>query len=427
MSRPSIFKFILLIAAFFLDFKNGFSCSTYKVTVGNKTMYGINYDAWFTQPRIWFETKGFGAVFTGANYQNRNDLTPQSGMNEFGLSFGTLATPTPENGNTSPNLKRISSRSQYLKDILHSCKTVEEVKTYIAQYDHSSLLNDVFIYTDKSGQYLIVEPYIMTLGNESKYVLANFCPSTIKDLSTIKQQRYINGTEFLKNKIDTSLGFCTALSDTMHVCRQKIGDGTLLTSIMDLNNCIIHLYFYHDYNNVIHFNLKEELTKGDHSFEIPTLFHQNSEYQKLLSFKTPINSKAISFIIWICFGLFCVSFPYFLISYFRTRKIKYANFKLLIAILSFFMAYYMIMLQVHTGIFYLPAPYKNYKFSLLDIASYLPFVILLLIVPILIINRKIFKEDTWKGFTKLLFTTNSFAYMTLIILFSYWRFYSIWN
>ena len=418
---------LLLPFIFLINFNKGFSCSTYKITLGNKTIYGINYDTWFTKPKIWFETRGFGAVFTGANYQNGNDLTPQSGMNEFGLSFGTLATPTPENGKQFLNKKQITSRSEYLKSILHYCRTVEEVKAYIEQYNHSSLYKDVFIYTDKSGHYLVVEPYTLTLGYDSKYVLSNFCPSTITDFKTIKQERFINGTAFLKNKIDTTLAFCTALSDTMHVCRARIGDGTLLTSIMDLQKGIVYLYFYHNYKKQVQFNLKEELAKGDHSFEIPTLFDKNPEYQKLLDFKTPLNSPGINLIIWSCFGLFSFTFPYFLISYFRNKKIKFAKYKLLLAILSLFMAFYMIVLQLEIGIYYFPSPYKSYKFGLIDIASYLPFLILLLFIPLLIINRRVLNENKWNLITKFLYTTNNIAFLTLIFLFYYWGLYNVFN
>jgi len=48
--------------------------------------------------------------------------------------------------------------------------------------------------------------------------------------------------------MDTSITFYTALSDTMHVCRKKVGDGTLLTSIWNLNDGVTYLYFYHDTN-----------------------------------------------------------------------------------------------------------------------------------------------------------------------------------
>src|SRR6187431_380574 len=137
MSRQILLRSFLLGAYFLLCSFTGNACSTYKVTVDGTTRYGMNYDTWFVNPRIWFETKGYGAAFTGANYQGGNDLTPQSGMNEFGLSFGTLATPTPENGKPSPEKKQITGRSEYLKSILHSCKNVDEVKAFVEQYDHS--------------------------------------------------------------------------------------------------------------------------------------------------------------------------------------------------------------------------------------------------------------------------------------------------
>lgn len=417
-------KLTFLIAILLLSIIPVYACSSYKVTIGDKTMYGMNYDTWFSQPRIWFETKGYGAVFTGANYQGGNDLTPQSGMNEYGLSFGTLATPTPNKVKSFHNKKTIQSRSNYLKDILHSCKSVEEVKTFIEEYDHSTLSNDVFIYTDKTGNYLIVEPYELILGSDDKYVLANFCPSTINSYSSIKQQRYVNGTAFLKNKIDTSLAFCTALSDTMHVCRAKIGDGTLLSSIWDLSGGIIHLYFYHNYKNRVQFNLKEELSKGNHSYEIAALFPANSEYQKLIDFQTPLNNNKIDWFLRISMTLFAFSFFYFLISYFRNIKTAFAIYKLVLATLCLCLAYYMVVLATEMGIYYFPSPYKNYKFGLIDVASYLPYFLILLIIPLLILNRNVIKSKAWKTFSRFLLTVNNIAFLILIALFSYWGFYN---
>ena len=418
--------FRLFIVLFLLIFsaKNAHSCSAYKVTVGGHTLFGVNFDTWAINPKIWFETKGYGAVFSGANYDN-DGLRPQSGMNEYGLAFGTLATLTPSNRKDFLNKKQITSRVNYLKDILHSCKTVEEVKAYIEQYDHSALPNDVFIYTDKSGKYLIVEPYTLTIGKENKYVLANFCPSTITDFSTIKQERYIDGAAFLKTKIDTSIAFCTALSDTMHVCRNRIGDGTLLTSIWNPNNGSVHLYFYHDYKHPVKLDLKKELAKGDHLIEITTLFPANTEYQKLIDFKTPRNNNYINTFILACFILFLFSFVYFGVDSFRNRKIKYSYFKLLLAVLSLFMAYYMTVLIRESGVFYFPAPYKSSDFGLIDIASYLPFLILVLIIPLLIINRNVIKFKVWGTFSKLLLTLNSFTYVILLGLFFYWGFFNI--
>jgi len=207
------FTFFILL----FNFEEGIPCSSYKITLDGKTMMGSNYDSWLEAPMIWFETNNYGAVFTGARPDGKSRTAPQSGMNEFGLGFITLATATPENGAPSPAKKPIANRTDFLKNIVHTCKTVDEVRASIDQYDHSTLSEEVLLFVDKSGKYLVVEPYTMSTGNDSTYVLSNFCPSTITDFSTIKQRRYINGTAFLKNKIDTSVSFCTSLSDTMHV------------------------------------------------------------------------------------------------------------------------------------------------------------------------------------------------------------------
>lgn len=398
------------------------ACSTYKVTLGDKTMFGFNYDNWTTNPKIWFETNKYGSVFTGANYFD-GMLSPASGMNEYGLCFGTLATATPDKEKSYEGKLKIESRAQFLKQILHSCKTVDEVKVMLEKYDRTMFAKDVFFYVDKNGNYLIVEPFEMIMASENKYVLGNFCPSTITDYNTIKQERYINGSLFLKNKIDTSLQFCTSLSDTMHVCREKIGDGTLLTSILDLKSGIINLYFYHDYNNVVQFNLKEELAKGDHMMEIPSLFPTNKEYQKLLTYQTPQNNRLIASTLFIFILLFGFSFVYFITSYFRNKNKIARNYQLALTVLSLCFMYYMYVLVKEINIFYFPAPYKHYTFGLIDIVSYLPYVLILFIIPSIVTNVKMIKNKTWSFFPTLLFITNNIAYLVLIGLFYYWGFY----
>jgi hypothetical protein len=421
-----LYKYLAVLLLFFTKELN--SCSAYKITAYSKTMVGTNYDTWLTTPRIWFEATGYGASFTGARLDGESKFAPQTGLNEFGLAFVTLGAAPPENGIPPKNKKQILSRTEFLKDILHKCKTVEEVKAYIEQYDHSSFTWEIFLYVDGSGKYLIVEPYVLTLGNEPKYVQANFCPSTITDFRDIKQVRYINGTAFLKNKIDSSLAFCTQLSDTMHVCRARIGDGTLLTSILDLNQKITHLYFYHDYKHHVQFNLKEELAKGDHFFEIPPLFPPNAEFKRLVDYKTPYSSAAIELFLLSCAVLYIISSASFLVSYLRKRKTtKFAYIKFTLFIICFVMLYYIFVLGREENIFYFPAPYKDYKFSLVNIVSYMPFVMLFLIMPLVIVNWKIFKENSWSVFQKVLFTLNNVSYLTLIFLFMYWGLYNVFN
>lgn len=417
----------LSLVLLLVTFRSAHACSTYKVTANGTTMVGSNYDSWLEVPRIWFETNGYGAAFSGARPDGDHGFAPQTGLNEHGLAFVTLATATPANGKAFEGRLPIISRTEYLKDILHTCKNIDEVKDYIDRYDHSVLSQDVFLYVDSTGRYLVAEPYAVTMGDDPSYVLANFCPSTINDLSTIKQRRYVDGTAFLKNKLSTSLAFCTALSDTMHVCREKLGDGTLLTSILDLNKGIIHLFFYHDYAHRIDFDLKDELAKDDHFIELPGLFPHNADYNKLLAFKTPINSPFLQGLLLSSLGVFSLSAVVFLFFFFRKWKTRYAAINLLLVAFSMLLAFYMVILATKENMYYFPAPYSDGSGSFINLTSYIPFLLLALILPLLLLNRKAFKEAAWRAIPKWTLALNTMGYVVLIGLFWYWGFYNVFR
>lgn len=417
--------FVRYFLGFLVLFNVGLShtCSMYKVTKYGKTVVGCNEDAWRTSPRIWFETAGkneiHGAAFTGSRFDGANGFAPQSGMNEAGLSFSRLASYTParkSNGKHPP----ILNQTKFLKQILHSCRTVEEVQRYVSQFDRSTFLEDVLIYIDKSGKYLIVEPYSTQIGCENTYVLSNFCPSITTPKSALQLDRYRKGVAFLKLKQDTTLSFYRAVSDSMHVCRPKIGDGTLLTSIWNLNDGSIHLYFYHDYDHSVTFHVKDELKKGNHLLSIDDLFPKNVEFEKLSTYKTTKNTL---WILWTMMAfssvLFC-SAIYFLIHLIR-KKDQYNFLKILLSLLGFVLSYYVFILCTHQSIFYFQAPYEDRFSRFVSLAAYVPNILAVLILPLFYWNYLVFKGKSWAFTLRNLFLLNNIIYTILVCFFFYWR------
>lgn len=404
------------------------ACSGYKITRGHKTLFGSNYDAWFKTPHIWFETAThykYDAAFTGARWDGENGYAPQSGMNEKGLAFERLASYHPKQKKVVER-KIISNPTQYLKDILHHCQTVEEVREYINQYDYSYFIEDMFIYVDRSGKYLIVEPYQMTIGYNQTFLVSNFCPSITSEQSALKIDRYRKGFQTLQKGFDTTLDFCIALSDTMHVCRKKIGDGTLLTTIWDLEKGMVNLYFYHNYKSTVQFNLSQEFKKGDHHLAIETLFPKNDEFEKLCSFKTPKDNALMGGFIIASAVFFLLTSIFFPIQYFRRKENKsYSYFLLWMFPLQLSLCYYMYVLSGPVNIFYFSAPYKDPTHLLISLSSYIPFILLLLIVPFLVVNLRMIKQSNWGILTKGLITLNNLIYIILIGLFFYWKFYDV--
>jgi hypothetical protein len=152
----------------------------YKITASGKTLIGTNEDAWRSTPHIWFESGkngNYGCCFTGSRAIGNNKYAAQSGMNEYGLTFSRLASyhPKQEKSNAK-KLKLIESPDLFVMDIMRTCKTVDEVYTLINQYDRTPYLDDIFVYIEPSGAYLVVEPFRLIRVFEASYVQANFCP-----------------------------------------------------------------------------------------------------------------------------------------------------------------------------------------------------------------------------------------------------------
>src|ERR1700722_9863364 len=210
-------------------------CSMFKITFGGKTMVGNNEDAWRENSRIWFEVGRDGHY--GAAYVGHDDGFPQGGMNEAGLAYdgfavyGRVLRPVVGKEKLGGAL---AAKVGFLKSIMQQCGTVEEVQRFVNRYDRSVFNHGMFLFIDKKGDYLVVEVDTTILGHDAKYVLANFCPSLTPDPSAVKIGRYRRGVAFLSGKQDSSLRFCTAMMDTMHECRPRLGDGTTYTSIYDL-------------------------------------------------------------------------------------------------------------------------------------------------------------------------------------------------
>ncbi|MEM9051026.1 MAG: hypothetical protein AAGC47_03140 [Bacteroidota bacterium] len=405
----------------------------YKLTVNGKTMVGCNEDAWRTTSKIWFENadnlNGYGAGFTGSRQVGSHRTAPQSGMNEKGLTFSRLTAYYPKLEDPIINRPKITNEVDYLTDILHQCATVEEVKNYIEQYDHSIFLNDVFIYIDSTGKYLIVEPYQLIEGNEPYYVLSNFCPSITDNDAARNLDRYRKGEDFLKtHDLNSSLSFCSALSDTMHVCRSRNGDGTLLTSIWDTKDGLVNLYFYHDYDSTVQFNLTEELLAGNHSVNIPELFPANAQFERLKNYKTPFNTPELRVGLAIVGGFLSLFSFFFSIASDRSKNngvsIKAA---LSIAVFNLLITAYLFILATDIYIYYFDAPYQHYNSKLISASSYIPFALLLAIIPTTLYTIKLLRSVKTKRWIQGILVFNNFIYLILIVSFSYWGLYSIWN
>jgi tetratricopeptide (TPR) repeat protein len=285
MTKKKIIVTILTILIFGLVLiPNALCCSMFKLTMNGKTMVGNNEDFWNPNSRIWFEqgkANEYGAIYVG--YDN---FWPQGGMNQAGLIFDGFSMDYLV---ISDTLGKKSLGVNFLRNIMKKCTVVDDVKKYLSQYSLQGLETSMFLFIDKTGKYLVVEGDSLIIGNDQSYVLSNFYPSQIKEESEIDIPSYHNGKRLLEDKKDTSISFCSSVMDTMHQERDW-GGGTMYTTIYDLNEGIIYLYYFRDYAHVVKFNLNQELKKSDYSLIIPELFPENKKGQDFLNNYNAINS-----------------------------------------------------------------------------------------------------------------------------------------
>ena len=414
-----------------LAIQSSYACSMYKITVNGKTMVGCNEDAWRTTSTICFKNakhlKEFGIAYTGSRQVSGNRIAPQSGMNEAGLTFSRLASYHPVQPNPFKDRLPIIDEVKYLEEILHKCATVREVKNHIEQYDHSIFIDDVYLYIDKSGNYLIVEPYTLTVGNDANYVLANFCPSITNNETARNQERFRNGQDYLKNhQAVASLSFCKSLSDTMHVCRSRNGDGTLLTSIWNPENGSVNLFFYHEYDTTVQFNLKEELLLGDRSLYVPDLFPENPEFNRLIEYKTPFNVVEMRLTL-VGIGAILTLFSFLLlINAIRKKGVTIKGVFPLI-LMNLILIAYMFVLATNIGVYYFDAPYTFNGFSWITLSSYTPFILLLAFFPFTSYSVKHLQSVHLNSWIKTILVSNNLIFLILLFGFGYWGLFSFWN
>ncbi len=428
------YKILLVTLVLVLYQNNLMACSMYKITAAGKTIVGCNHDTWLTTPKIWFEKAkrhdGYGTVFTGSRQVSANRTTPQSGMNTAGLVFSRLSSYYPKQSNRFKARRKITNEADYLSEILHRCATVKEVKKYIQQYDHSFFLNDVFIYIDSLGAYLIVEPYKLIEGNNPNYVLANFCPSITNNEQARKLERYRNGVDFLKShKVTSSIDFSTALADTMAVCRSRNGDGTLITSIFDTKEKVVGIYFYHNFDSLVQFNLTDELSKGDHILNITEIFPWNPEFERLINFKTPSNTPALRLLLGLFAGLLALISVALLLLQIQKNKRTPLSFKsvLVLVSLNFILIAYIVVLNTNNSIFYFDVPYQHYNSRLISASSFTPFLLLGLFLPLVIYTRNSLKAKKPKMWLRTTLVLNYAVHLMLLLSFGYWGLFNFWN
>jgi hypothetical protein len=253
---------IILLSIFLLIISNlsiGDACTIFNATRGDLTLVGNNED-WLpdmkaVESKVWFipaTQEIYGGIYFGWKYAGA-----EGGMNDHGLFFDWVAlrpkvplTPSPGKLNDNDCISEL---------ILEKCATVTEAISVLEKYNIPQFGWADLMLADKAGASIIAgwdfeNNRLKITPKDTNYQLLGYGEPFLRPLFE------------MDNQTITIERFCSMVE----LARQ--GELTVYSNIYDLKNGMIYVYYNHDFNHVVTFNLQKELKKGKHLYDLYAIF-----------------------------------------------------------------------------------------------------------------------------------------------------------
>ena len=245
-------------------------CTVVTMAKNNIALAGNNEDYIEPRTKIWFypaSDESYGYVIWGFD---RYLYSSQGGMNDQGLFIDILAVGFTgwKNDPEKPDFE-----NDEIEYILAHFASVDEVVEFFQQYD-IDLSYVRFVMADAQGKSVIFEWWkdrLQIILREKDYQIAtNFIQSVFDSPEEYPCQRYKIADQILQSQeiptVDLIRRVLSATCFEAYYCR------TLYSTICDLKNKKVYVYHYHNFEEVVIFDLERELQKGRQSYAIPSLF-----------------------------------------------------------------------------------------------------------------------------------------------------------
>ncbi len=257
---------IILVGIIFSISPIAISCTVFHASNESMALGGNNEDWSDPDTYIYFipaTDTAYGMVIVGYT----GSYWIQGGMNEKGLFWDGLACPYLEVLNSTGKPYYPGNIFEY---ILQVCENCDEALDILDQYNMKILERAQILLGDQYGDSFIIEGDIIHIKNKYYQVATNFYLSQHPD-PPYPCWRYNTALAMFEvNEPDNlSVDFCASVLDAVH---QEGAYPTQYSTVYDLKNQLIYVYYYHNFNQVKVFNLSEELLLGYHAYSIPDLF-----------------------------------------------------------------------------------------------------------------------------------------------------------
>jgi hypothetical protein len=253
---------VLLLALAFVS-PAIFPCSVFYFSNGKTVLAGNNEDWRNPFTKIWIlpaETGRYGRIYFGYH-----DGVSQGGVNDRGLFYDGLATPPAKISNS---LHKDVFPGNLIDKAMSECATVEEVIALFGRYNLEFMETFMLFFGDRTGDSAIIEGDAVVRKTGLYQIATNFLQSRARP-PAVPCDRYLIADGLLKGADNLTVDAARRVLAATH---QEGGFPTQYSMIYDLSAGAVYIYHFHNFENVVRIDIREELRKGRRQLDLASLF-----------------------------------------------------------------------------------------------------------------------------------------------------------
>lgn len=269
-----------------------FPCTIFNASRNGLVLAGNNEDLNVTDSRIWFFPPVEGSY--GYVYVGSDSYGIQGGMNDKGLFFDYNALKFSKM-NPSPEKLPIKGWRWLVDKIMSECTTVDDVISLLDKYNLGWWGPNQVMYADSTGASAVIgadkDGNLSIVRKKGDYQVSTNFSLANPEVGAFSYPctRYEIANEMLADMKELSVDYFGKILAAAHQ------ETTVYSNICDLTHREIYVYNFHNFTEVAKFNLEEEFKKGEHSYEILSLFPRKTHAQIAFEKKQSRRLSAVLF------------------------------------------------------------------------------------------------------------------------------------
>jgi hypothetical protein len=291
------------------------NCTIFTVSDENDVYFGNSEDEsgerkfteiWF-RPAISEETYGCAFLGFNGNAPGGDDVDGMAigGINTEGLCFDANGILPASFVNYSSSLGSVMSYIWCWEITLRECSSVSEVIKWYQTHNMGGWWGNQIHWADHTGAAVIVSPTpdhgIAFTNKTGDYLVStNFNPVDHSQ-GWYPCARY----EFVSNHLEDLLADVVinrqdlvSILNSISLPGTEDYIGTVYSNIFDLKTQTIYLYVQRDFNHEVVLDLDQELAKGSHAYQIPSLAYNLVNWVLIISIALAISLIGIGFLVY---------------------------------------------------------------------------------------------------------------------------------